>query len=177
MPDDVARPVERAVQLRAQHGPQVPDADLHGVGDGALRLPGDVDGRPRQRQRGGRVDPAGGEEGPRVRDAGSADGVGVAQQDGVPDGRERRGAGDEEAALVETLRQARYGQGRREREGVRRDGEELCVGCRVAEGANDGWLFLEVSTDTRDNVAAGSVKVVVPGTGNRCTAEGSWCGS
>lgn len=88
MPDDVPGAVVGAVKLRAQNSAEVADGDLHGVANGALCLARDVDGRPREHKRRGRVDPSGGEEGPKVGDPGPSSGVGVGEEDDVADGRD-----------------------------------------------------------------------------------------
>lgn len=69
MTQEIPRRRLSPVQLRAQHSAQIPNRDLHGVGDAALRLARDVVRRPRKHDGHGRVDACGGEEGAQVRDA------------------------------------------------------------------------------------------------------------
>ncbi len=85
MADNVAGAVAGAVQLGAEYSAQVADADLHGVGDGALRLTRDVDGRPRQRQRRRRIDAARSEKGAEVRHARPVARLLIGQEDDVSD--------------------------------------------------------------------------------------------
>lgn len=61
--EEIPRRGFRAVQLRAEHGAQVPDGDLHGVGDAAFRLARDVIRWPGEDDGDGGVDACGGEEG------------------------------------------------------------------------------------------------------------------
>lgn len=143
----VARPVVGTVQLGAQDGAAVPYGDLHGVGDGALRLARDIDGGPRERQGRGRVDSPGREEGPEVGYPRAPGGVGVGQQDDVAYGSEGGRAGHEDGALVQPLGEDGYRQGRDEGEGVRGDGQQLCVGGGVPEAFDYGWLVLSVLRD------------------------------
>lgn len=128
MADEVPRAVVGAVELRAQHGAQVPDRDLHRVGDGALRLARHVDGGPREGERRRGVDAAGREEGAHVGDAGAAGRVGVGEQDDVPYRAEGGGPGDEGGALVQALGEGGDGQRCDEGECVGRDRQELRLG-------------------------------------------------
>lgn len=67
----VPRTPFRAIQLRAHHGAQVADGDLHGIGDGALGLARDIVGGPREDDGRGRIDAGRGEEDAHVRTAGA----------------------------------------------------------------------------------------------------------
>lgn len=140
MSQHIARPIITPIQLGADDGAQIANGDLHGVGGRALRLAGDVDGGPAQRQRDGRVDAAGGEEGAEVGDARVVGGMGLAEQDAVADGGEEGGAEDEGGARVEALRDDGEREGEDEGEGVGWYGEELRVGGGVAKGFDDGGL-------------------------------------
>lgn len=103
MAHDEPRAVVRPVQLGSHHGAHVPYTDLHGGGGGPLRLSGDVDRGPGQDERGRGVDAPRGEEDGEVAHAGPRHGVGVAEEDRVPDGGEDGRAPDEDGALPQTL--------------------------------------------------------------------------
>ena len=91
MAQHISRPAIRAIQLRSQHRPQIPNADLHGVCGGALRLAADVDSGPAEDQGDGGIDTACGEEDAGVGDARVGARILVREQDYVSDDRERGG--------------------------------------------------------------------------------------
>ena len=134
MPQEISRPVLTPIQLRPEHGAEVPDADLHGVGCGALGLAGDVVGRPGQHDGGGGVDAGGGEDGAEV---GHARGGG-AQQDDVPHDGDAGGAHDEGRAQAVALREDGDRDGQAGGARVGGHGQQLRLGGRVAELLDDG---------------------------------------
>lgn len=141
MPDRIPRRVPRPVQLRPDHGSQIPHRDLQRARRRALRLPADVHRRPGQRERHGGVDAACGEEDAGVGEARVVCGGGVGEQDDVA-GYGEGGAGEDEGgaaggALGDCGEEDCEGCC----EGVGGDGEELGGGGGVAEGGYYGGLF------------------------------------
>lgn len=128
------RPVMRPVQLRPQHGPEIPDGNLHRIRRRALRLSRDVVRRPCEHDRHGRVDPCGREDGARVAGPRRRG----AQQHDVAHARDRRGGEDQGRSAGQTLREVREEEGYAGCEGVRGYGEQLGLGGGVAEPFNDG---------------------------------------
>lgn len=96
MSQEIPRRCLGTVQLRPQHGSQVPDGDLHGVGDAAFRLPRDVVRRPGEDNSHGGVDACCGEEGAQVGDSGSV----LGEEEDVADYGDDGGAHDERGAKV-----------------------------------------------------------------------------
>ena len=113
---------------RTDHGAQVADSDLQGVGSGALGLAADVDGGPAEGQGDGWVDACGGEEGADVGDAGSLSWVLVCEEDDVADDGDGGEAGDEDGAALEFLAGDCDGDGQECGQDVWWDRQELCVG-------------------------------------------------
>nr|POE94431.1 hypothetical protein CFP56_16671 [Quercus suber] len=134
---DVPRPIRGAVQLRADDGAQVADRDLECRGRRSFGLAGDVDRRPAEGHGDGWVDAGGGEEDAHVRNSRTGFGVGVAQKNDVADDAGERGEHDEGRttpnAFGDVGVEDRQGSG----QGVRRNGEQLGGGRRIAERGND----------------------------------------
>jgi len=127
----------RPIQLRAQHGAQIPNGNRHRRGSRALRLARHVGRWPRQHDGGRRVDAGGGEDGADVGDAGSA--VWGREEDDVADYSEGGTAEDERRAFVGAFGEDGDDDCEDGGDGVGGDGEELGVGGAVAEVFDDGW--------------------------------------
>lgn len=135
MPEIEPRARLGPVQLRPQHGAQVPDRDLHRVRRRALRLARHVVRRPREHDRRGGVDAGGGQD-----RAGVADPRPVArrrEEDDVADDRERRAGRDERRAPARLLRPDGREHGEGGRDDVGWDRHELGLRGGVAEGGDD----------------------------------------
>lgn len=124
----------RAIQLRPNHRPQIPNRNLQRIRRRALRLPAHIHGWPGQRESDSGVDARGGEEDADVAYAGAFGGVFVGEEDGVADYGGEGGGDDEGGAAVVALGDDGVGDGEEGGEGVGGDGEELGGGGGVAEG-------------------------------------------